>query len=278
MQQFEKDYAELVQKVYIDGDERQTRNAITRSLFGMQLKIDTRDSCKLALIQGRKMYPKGVLGELAAILRQPKHIKQFEEWGCNYWKQWAQEDGFINIDYGNAWFADEQIARLKDKLANDPYDRRMLINGWRPYRLEHLDLPCCHYAYQFHVTSDGYLNMVWIQRSVDMMIGLPSDILFAHAWLIAIANQFGYKTGVITMQLGDCHIYEQHYTGIQPNSKYTALKLYLTEVEARADIIENEPHYIYTATKGKDFCEFDPRDLLITDHDCGPKLELELYS
>lgn len=278
MQQFEIDYANLVREVYTHGDERQTRNATTLSLCGMQLKIDTRDHSRLALIQGRTMFPKGVLGELAAILRKPTHIRDFEAWGCNYWKQWAQEDGFIDVDYGNAWFDGGQMERLKDKLANDPYDRRMLINAWRPYRLNHLDLPCCHYAYQFHVTTDGYLNMVWIQRSVDMMIGLPSDILFAHAWLIAIANEFGYKTGVITMQLGDCHIYEQHYKETQPGLRTNAVQAYLNEVETRALKYANEPHYVYTAAEGKDFLKFDPRDLLITKYEQGPKLNLELYS
>ena len=75
MQQFEIDYAALVREVYTNGDERQTRNAKTRSLCGMQLKIDTRDHSRLALIQGRKMFPKGVLGELAAILRKPYNIR-----------------------------------------------------------------------------------------------------------------------------------------------------------------------------------------------------------
>lgn len=271
MQQFEKDYAKLVQKVLNHGVDKETRNAKTRSLFGEQLKIDTRDSSKLALIQGRKMFPKGVLGELAAILRKPYSIRDFEKWGCNYWKKWAKPDGTINVDYGNAWHAEGQIERLKDKLANDPNDRRMIINAWRPERLDFLDLPCCHYSYQFHV-ENGYLNMIWIQRSVDLMIGLPSDILFAHAWLIAIANEFGYKTGVITMQLGDCHLYEQHMSSGNAEA-------YTNHVLQQSAKYENEPHYIYVAEKGKDFCQFEPKDLLITrDYDCGPKLELELYS
>ena len=269
MQQFEKDYAKLVSKVYRVGDTRETRNGETRSLLGMQLKIDTRDHYRLALIQGRKMYPTGVLGELAAILRKPKSIDDFEAWGCNYWKKWAKLDGSINVDYGNAWHEGGQIEHLKHCLAKDPYDRRMLINAWRPERLNELSLPCCHYSYQFHVTTDGYLNMVWVQRSVDMMIGLPSDILFAHAWLIAIANEFGYKTGVITMQLGDCHIYKQHCKSVDT---------YLAEVETRAKSYEAEPHYVYTAPEGKDFLKFDPRDLLISKYKQGPKLNLELYS
>lgn len=279
MQQFEIDYANLVREVYEHGDERQTRNATTRSLFGMQLKIDTRDHSRLALIQGRKMFPKGILGELAAILRKPTSIEDFEAWGCNYWKQWAKEDGSIDVDYGNAWHADGQIDFLKHCLAKDPYNRRMMINAWRPHRLAHLDLPCCHYAYQFHVTTDGYLNMVWIQRSVDMMIGLPSDILFAHAWLIAIANEFGYKTGVITMQLGDCHIYEQHYTGQAELGGRSAVEEYLSHVlHTDKSFYANEPHYVYTAAEGKDFLTFEPGDLLITKYEQGPKLNLELYS
>ena len=169
MQQFEIDYAKLIREIYNNGDKRNTRNATTLSLCGMQLKIDTRDHSRLALIQGRKMFPKGVLGELAAILRGPKKLKDFEAWGCNYWKQWAKKDGSIEVDYGNAWHANGQIDFLKECLANDPYNRRMMINAWRPERLNDLDLPCCHYAYQFHVTTDGYLNMVWIQRSVEML-------------------------------------------------------------------------------------------------------------
>lgn len=279
MQQFEIDYAKLIEEVLSNGVVKQTRNAATRSLFGLQLKIDTHNSSKLALIQGRKMYPRGVLGELAAILREPYTVRDFEAWGCNYWSKWADESGYLNIDYGKAWYAEGQIEFLKECLANDPNNRRMLINAWRPDRLSQLSLPCCHYSYQFYV-ADGYLSMVWIQRSVDMMIGLPSDILFAHAWLIAIANEFGYKTGEITMQLGDCHIYEQHYTGQPELGGRSPVEEYLANVlHTDKSYYANEPHYIFTAELGKDFCQFDPGELLITaDYDCGPKLNLELYA
>jgi len=211
MQKYEQDYMKLINNVMLMGTAKQTRNGATKSLFGQQLKIDMTDG-NFPLIQGRKMSYKGILGEFAAIIRGPKCLADFEKWGCNYWKLWADDNGDLEVDYGNAWHADGQYERLIDKLKNDPSDRRMIINGWRPERLDKLSLPCCHYSYQFCV-AEGKLSMVWLQRSVDMMIGLPSDFVLAATWLIVLANEVGLDPGEITMQLGDCHVYEEHWLG-----------------------------------------------------------------
>lgn len=212
MQDFEKSYAELVMDVLMRGEEKQTRNGITKSVFGRTLSFDI-GYYGFPLIQGRKMFYEGILGEFAAMIRKPKHINDFKKWGCNYWDLWAKEDGSIEVDYGNAWFEDGQMDHLLNCLANNPNDRRMLINGWRPHRLKDLDLPCCHYSYQFYVREGEFIDMIWNQRSVDIMIGLPSDIVFAAVWLILLSNQTGYKPGKINMMLGDCHIYNEHIPG-----------------------------------------------------------------
>ena len=86
----------------------------------------------------------------------------------------------------------------------------MIVSSWRPEALDRLSLPCCHYAYQFYVRDNKYLDMIWIQRSVDMMIGLPSDIVLTKLMVDCLANQVGYLPGIIKMDLGDCHIYEPH--------------------------------------------------------------------
>jgi len=210
MQTFEKDYAVMLDSILFAGEERQTRNGLTKSLFGRTLHVNMTNGY-FPLIQGRKMYYKGVLGEFAAMGSGPKRLEDFEQWGCNYWKKWAKPDGSINVDYGNAWIAYGQLDRLRHALAHNPTDRRMLINGWRADKLEELDLPCCHYSYQFYVTRGKYLDMIWNQRSVDMMIGLPADIILAAAWVAVLANEVGLKPGNINMNLGDCHIYAEHF-------------------------------------------------------------------
>lgn len=266
MQQFELDYADLVREVLLDGILKQTRNGNTISVFGRSLVIDDIDEV-FPIIQGRKMWPQGVLGELAAMLRGPKHIDDFKKWGCNYWGDWAKEDGSINIDYGNVWRdfnGVDQIAQLKDNLANNPNDRRMIISGWKPDGMSDLDLPCCHYSYQFYV-ADNVLSMIWTQRSVDMMIGLPSDIIFAAAWLIAIANEFGMSVGSIKMDFGDCHVYEEHMSNAW---EY----VHIVNDSIMEPIGYNYPNI------GKDFCEFVPADIELDAYVSFPPLTFELKS
>lgn len=265
MQQFEKDYAKLIEKIINEGEVRKTRNGETTSIFGAMLTVPMNGDMSFPILQGRKMFPKGVFGELAAILRGPKSLKDFEDFGCNYWKQWAKKDGSINVDYGNAWHADGQIEKLKTALKYNNTDRRMIISGWRPDRLDDLDLPCCHLLYQFYVREGKYLDMIWYQRSVDTMIGLPSDIIFAATWLIAIANEFAYTPGEIKMSLGDCHIYAEHYL---------AAKVYANTV--KRSMLQQPPTYRWIAPIGMDFCLFAPTAIIIENYTHHNKMDLEL--
>lgn len=268
---FETDYMYIVSDVLQEGEYRKTRNVPTKALFGTSLTVDLTDADRFPIIMGRQMYHKGVLGELAAMLRQPKCLADFERWGCNYWSKWAKPDGTIEVDYGNSWFANGQMDHLRNSILNNPTDRRMLISGWRPERLPELDLPCCHYSYQFYVSSSGYISMVWTQRSVDVMVGLPSDIIFAAAWLIAIASWAKLKPGKIKMNFGDTHIYENHLEQAQQYldgyEKFTLTKGYESEM------YNSYPRFEYT---GGDFLDFEPKHLIIQPYKGMCKLELEL--
>lgn len=209
---FEYDYATLISQV-MDMPERKTRNSVTKSMFGVQFTLDTLSQDVVPLLSGRKMYWKGIVGETATFLQEPQDIEDFRENGCNYWDKWAKEDGSIELDYGNAWFdfnGVNQVENVVKSLQEDPHGRRHLITSWRPDRLPELDLPCCHYAYQFYVRGDK-LDMIWIQRSVDVMVGLPSNFMNATILLLLMAQTVGLKAGKITMQLGDVHIYEEHF-------------------------------------------------------------------
>ncbi|AWD90272.1 thymidylate synthase [Dickeya phage Amaethon] len=257
MKNYEQQYAELVAEVLTHGEKRTTRNSETLSLFGKSITLyDTHNVAPLLV--GRRIFHKGVFGELAAMLRGPKTVADFEQWGCNYWKQWANEDGSINVDYGNAWLKNGQIDHLKHCLANNPTDRRMIINGWEPENLPDLSLPCCHYSYQFYVRKGQYLDMIWNQRSADLMIGVPSDALFAAAWLKAIANEFGYTAGNVVMHFGDTHIYSSHIVGAH---KYFNNARYLQLVNSPSNIV----HWTWVGESKKDFLLFEPSDILIND-------------
>lgn len=258
MHQFEPAYMKLV-KECLAMPARAIRNGSARSLFGYQLKVSLTEG--FPLLVGRKLFYKGVFGELAAMLRGPKHIDDFKAWGCNYWEKWADANGNINVDYGNSWLdfnGVNQLEALRKTLSTNHTDRRMVVSGWRPDHLAGLSLPCCHYAYQFYVDNDRKLHMAWIQRSVDVMIGLPSDVIFAAAWLIMIANEFGFEPGTITLQLGDCHVYNEHIDGAKQYIQQAERPMLTFGVPV--------PDYRVHAQAGKRFEEFEPSDITIDQY------------
>jgi len=265
MQDFELEYAALIDEVLRTGVKKRARNGETTSLFGMSLTVDNIAEV-FPLIQGRKMFPNGVFGEWAAMIRGPKHIDDFKKFGCNFWEKWCNEGGSIDVDYGNAWLDFDgvnQIEELRNTLMHNPNDRRMIVTGWRPNRLQHLNLPCCHYNYQFHV-ADGELNMIWTQRSVDMMIGLPSDIILAAVWLITLANDVGLKPGRVKMDFGDCHVYAEHY-------------LQAAEYVKRVQTNELQPvTYELMVGPGMHMCLFEPTDIALGNYEHLSKMALEL--
>ena len=215
MSNYEDEYIRLVEAIVNYGTDKEGRNGVTTSLFGAQLVVEELKMGQFPLLNGRKIHYKPVLGELAAFFRGPQYVKDFEEQGCNYWSKWANQYGELELDYGNAWIGkykdDNQITSVINSIKNEPNGRRHLISGWVPQNIEHLSLPCCHYAYQWYVDGE-YLDMLWIQRSVDTMIGLPSDVVLAAAWNIIMADLTGYKPGRLIFQLGDVHIYQEHLT------------------------------------------------------------------
>jgi len=215
--QYEQDYCKLINEVLRDGNDRETRNAPTRAVFGKTLEVHELCWGQFPILQGRRMFYTGVFGEMAAFLKGPKTIKDFEDEGCPYWNKWSNVDGTINIDYGNSWLNFNGVNQLEatlDSLANDPTGRRHIISGWQPDHLPDLSLPCCHLLYQWYVNG-GYLEMIWYQRSVDTMIGLPSDVILAATWNILMADQLGLQPGKLVFMLGDTHIYKSHTYGVK---------------------------------------------------------------
>ena len=210
---WENSYINLVLDILANGELKKCRNGIVKSVFGKTLTVDMQED-GFPILQGRKIFYKGVFGELAAMLSNSQSIQEFKKHGCNYWDSWANKNGKLNIDYGRLWRnfnGIDQLLKLRETLKCNPNDRRLIISGWNPENLEQLSLPCCHMLYQWYVRDSNKLDMIWYQRSVDTMIGLPSDIIFAAAWNLLLCNELGFKPGKLTFMLGDTHIYSEHF-------------------------------------------------------------------
>lgn len=214
---WENKYIELIESILSNGELKECRNGYAMSTFGNIIKIDTITQ-GFPILQGRKIFYKSVLGELAAFLSVAQSVKEFEDHGCKYWKSWAGEDGKLNLDYGRTWRnfnGVNQLDLLRQELKNNKNSRRLIVSGWRPDTVPNLSLPCCHILYQWYVSKNNILNMIWYQRSVDTMVGLPSNFILAATWNMLLANELGMESGELTFMLGDTHIYEEHLGNVE---------------------------------------------------------------
>lgn len=116
------------------------------------------------------------------------------------------------IDYTGRGY--DQLGAIVDKLKTDPNDRRMIVSAWNPNDLDKMALPPCHYSFQVLVYGDK-LDLIWNQRSVDTMLGLPFNIASYGFLLHLLAKESGFEEGKLIGDLGDVHIYENHIDGAE---------------------------------------------------------------
>ena len=90
----------------------------------------------------------------------------------------------------------------------------MIVSAWNPTKIKEMALPPCHWGFQVTVINDK-LNLMWNQRSVDSVLGLPFNIASYGLLLHLLAKESGFKEGRLVGFLGDTHIYVNHVDGIK---------------------------------------------------------------
>lgn len=267
-------YARLALEVLNYGRSKPSRVGPTRSSLGQSLSTPP-VSLTFPIITSRMVYYKGVIGELAAFLQGATMVKEFEAFGCNYWKhnasQWAknagkpEEEWEIGRVYGNKWrhwgYTDlDQLQVLVASIKADPYGRRHILTTWDPEELPAGCLPPCHLLAQFHVNA-SYLDCSVYMRSVDIALGLPSDLVLYGALLMLVAKQTGYQAGRLHFHFGDAHIYEAHAAELQTQANRICTNdLPLVELAADADLFS-----------------FNPKQFTLTDYYPQEAIKYELF-
>lgn len=154
-------------------------------------------------------------------------LKDFHELGINYWNEWALEDDTVGksysyqlakqhetINFDNGYSIQlDQVNNILYKLNNDPYSRRIMFSYWNPNDVHKKALQECAWAGQFNVrpskdSNKLQLDMLLVQRSVDVLLGLPSNWAGYYALQCALANVFDYEVGTFTHQMGNVHLYD----------------------------------------------------------------------
>jgi len=109
----------------------------------------------------------------------------------------------------------DQLAQVVWKLRNKPTDRRIILSAWNPGELDQMALPPCHMFAQFYLSNDRKLSCQMYQRSVDSFLGLPFNIASYALLTHMLAHVIKTDVGVLSMVLGDTHIYKDHFDQVR---------------------------------------------------------------
>lgn len=142
-----------------------------------------------------------------------KKMLEERDLGPIYGFQWRHFNApYTNYDTDYTGQGIDQIKKLIETLKTNPRDRRMIVSAWNPQQFGEMALPPCHYSFQITVIANK-LNLLWNQRSVDTMLGLPFNIASYALLLHLLAKESGLEVGKLVGFLADVHIYENHIEG-----------------------------------------------------------------
>ncbi len=149
----------------------------------------------------------------ARIVAEPDFAALWGDLGPVYGKQWVNWPTYHKAgkDTFRAGDGINQVQQVIDSLKSSPGSRRHIIEGWNVAELDKMALPPCHKTYQFHVGDAGTrLNCLLYQRSCDVALGLPFNLVGAALLTRMIAHQVALEAGELVWTGGDTHLYLNH--------------------------------------------------------------------
>jgi thymidylate synthase len=234
-------YRDRLKQILEEGDLIQTTPQDVGALtcFGTlpPMIFDLKNGAPLITERSLKSFWRKPIAELLAFINGVRTQEELEKWGCSWWNQWAtpekaQKHGLKVGDLGpgsyGAAFHDfpipdggvfNQFAHLVEQLKKYPYIRTHLVNPWIPYYIgrggyQKALVSPCHGWLHFRVFGNE-LDMIMTQRSADMPVGVPSNMIQYTALLLAVAHVTGYTPRRFIHELHDAHIYTDQVDNVR---------------------------------------------------------------
>lgn len=207
------EYLTLVKKIINDGEDKGDRTGTgTKSLAFQQMRFPLR-GMSIPMLTTKKMFVRGIIHELLWYIRGETNIKYLVDNNVHIWDEWADADGDLGPVYGRQWRdcdGVDQLAMIINQLRNNPDDRRILLDAWNVRQIPEMALPPCHVLFQCWTNGKGELRTHLYQRSCDVGLGVPFNIVQYSILSHMLAHVTGHEAVEFVWTGGDCHIYNNH--------------------------------------------------------------------
>jgi thymidylate synthase len=226
----------------------------------------------------------------------PIYGKQWRNWGYDSDK-WREE--YKNLRFGSKEETEhlgkkgiDQIANLINDIKTNPDSRRLMVSAWNVGELDQMVLPPCHYGFQVYTrelslkerkklvgnktlfalgsAEDSYneaniptraISLMWSQRSCDLPLGIPANIMSYALLLMMIAKQVNMVPDELIGNLGDCHIY-------------------LNQIDGVKEQLTREPYELPTVKLSgrivNDLSEYTLNDIVLENYQSHPTIKMPL--
>lgn len=219
----EQQYLALCHRVLDEGvwvnNERTGKRCLT--VINADFTYDVGNK-EFPILTTKKVHWKSAIAEMLGYLRGYTSSAQFSEIGCNTWhhnanktKAWltnplrkGENDmglvyGAIAKDFGGI----DLIRKVYGNLRNGVDDRGEVITFWKPDDFDKGCLRPCMYQHHFTLL-DGVLNLHSYQRSSDLALGIPYNMVQCYFLLDLMALITGNKAGKVYHKMVNIHLYE----------------------------------------------------------------------
>lgn len=287
----ESEYISLISRI-VDSEEPlldNRTNTKTKSLIAQRAEYDILGV--FPAITHRRLFFKGVVEELLWFLRGSTDTHELSKRGIKFWDANSTREFLDNrglVDYpegqlgksygyqwrhsGGEWSPDnehtsgvDQIKKLVEGIKKDPHSRRHIINNWIPSDIEEIALPPCHVMAQF-IVKDNLLSCVLIQRSADIVLGVPFNVACYTVLTYIVASATNLVPDKLYHIMNDCHIYENHIKPMQE----TKIEMY------KPPFLSSIPRDFAESLLMDKNVGASHKDFSLRQYKCGPAMKLTM--
>jgi thymidylate synthase len=235
-------YQALLRRIVADGVEGETRQGPSAfTVLQAPMTFDLASGFPVITDRDVSSFWSKPIGELCAFINGARTVDELRAFGCDWWDAWATPDktskrglppgdlgpgsyGPANHDYpfppdasgaasaGGGGF--DQYKHLVEQIKELPYLRTHWIDPWvAPYQVRgegktpKTTIAPCHGWVHVRILQ-GRIHLHMTQRSGDVPVGVPSNMIQYAALVLMLEQLTGYEAGVFYHTISDAHIYE----------------------------------------------------------------------
>jgi len=275
----EQQYLELLRTIMTTGIPEQTRNGICRTIFGHHQRFSLKDGKIPILTTRKISFRVAFYELMFFIRGQTNvrhlHENDIHIWDGNSTREFLNSRqlyhypvGELGPIYGAQWrrfntpFTNgsnggnnnanggsnggsnggiDQLAQVIDQL-KDPVkrsSRRIILTAWNPVQLDIMALPPCHMMCQFHVKEGKYLSCALFQRSMDTVLGCPTNIISYSLLTHLLAKHCDLVADEFIHFIGNAHVYDEHCANIGEQLEREPFPFPTISINSKRECIED---------------------------------------